>query len=330
MEKRKLQRTGGTSYTLTLPKDWIEENRLKEKDAVNISFYKNGVLSIHPLGTESAPRRTMDISDMTLDEIIRETIGLYIIGCEEINIVCKDIPRNIRTRIKQVSHTLVGLELSEESSDKLTLKNILGNEKFSLGDSIEMMISMSKSMLVDAMKALFEKDKELARDIIERDDEADKIYFLILRRVQSLLQGNATEEDVGFSIIRASYYEKFATQLERVADHGAKIAALTLGKDFSPPNRNFKKSADEVSGKLIRMLENLPHFINDINKREAHETLRSISSLHKNIDLVYKKLGQNYTAETVIVCDSLHRIGGYISNVAEDAIDQSLLEDLKK
>ncbi|MEM3811502.1 MAG: AbrB/MazE/SpoVT family DNA-binding domain-containing protein, partial [Thermoplasmata archaeon] len=42
MEYRKLQKTGGATYILSLPKKWITTNNLKEGDMLGIDIMSGG------------------------------------------------------------------------------------------------------------------------------------------------------------------------------------------------------------------------------------------------------------------------------------------------
>ena len=49
MEIRNIQKTGGSSFNLTLPKDWIRHFNLKDKSKIAISVQKRGTMVIEPL-----------------------------------------------------------------------------------------------------------------------------------------------------------------------------------------------------------------------------------------------------------------------------------------
>ena len=46
MEIRKVQFTGGSSYVITLPKEWIESEKIKKNDPLGIEIEPDGTLLV--------------------------------------------------------------------------------------------------------------------------------------------------------------------------------------------------------------------------------------------------------------------------------------------
>ncbi|MCJ7741491.1 MAG: AbrB/MazE/SpoVT family DNA-binding domain-containing protein, partial [Methanoregula sp.] len=46
MELRKVQFTGGSSYVLTLPKEWIDAEKIKKNDSLGVEVQPDGALLI--------------------------------------------------------------------------------------------------------------------------------------------------------------------------------------------------------------------------------------------------------------------------------------------
>ena len=52
-EYRKIQFTGGSTYTVSLPKKWVVDNNLSSSDMVNITHLNDGNLQISPYESNS-------------------------------------------------------------------------------------------------------------------------------------------------------------------------------------------------------------------------------------------------------------------------------------
>ena len=48
MEVRKVQKTGGSSYIITLPKEWVNSSNIKKNDALGMIVQTDGTLLITP------------------------------------------------------------------------------------------------------------------------------------------------------------------------------------------------------------------------------------------------------------------------------------------
>ena len=172
MEKRKIQRTGGSSFTITLPKKWIKDNKLKEQDAVFLSSNKSGSLILNAGNfAKKRDKRKLNLDGLSSDEIKREIIANYILGAEEVDIFEEEITRDCRAIVRETLGMLIGFEIIEESTKNIFLKNILSSSKFSFEQSIEKMFAMSQSMLEDGLKAFLEKNKNVDKVIYASTSE---------------------------------------------------------------------------------------------------------------------------------------------------------------
>jgi len=327
MEKRKLQRTGGSSFVITLPKHWIETQKLKKQDTLIISFRKSGSLVIHPtLAREAKVKRRLQIDGLGEQEIIREIIALYVLGTEEIEIEDGSMTHKKRLAVRSALEMLIGFEIVEEGTKSISVKNILSPEKLNLRQSIGKMFSMVYLMFRDALTVFTENKKTLAKDVIERDLEIDKLYFLFLRQNHSLLQDRLSEEEVGLTLEKVNYYENTAHQLERIADHAVKIAQTA---EISPLSfqEDLKNLFRETGQKILPFLQEAAFFTQTVDRARAHKVLATLDKTAKDIELLYLKIAQSKFGQAFIVCDSLDRLKGYISNMAEATIDQSFLEE---
>jgi phosphate transport system protein len=101
--------------------------------------------------------------------------------------------------------------------------------KIKLGD-IPRMVEVAAGMLKDSLDAFSRGDVKLARDVIKRDDEEDRLKSQTFNELVHLMQRDASAIQRGMDIIL------IARNLERVADHATNIAEdvvfMVLGKDI--------------------------------------------------------------------------------------------------
>jgi len=106
---------------------------------------------------------------------------------------------------------------------------LLKEPKISLGD-IPRMVEVASGMLKDSLDAFSRGDVDLARDVIKRDDEEDRLKSEIFNELVTLMQRDASAIQRGMDIIL------IARNLERIADHATNVAEdvifMVLGKDI--------------------------------------------------------------------------------------------------
>lgn len=87
---------------------------------------------------------------------------------------------------------------------------------------IPKMSEISQGMIRDTLTAFVNRDKRLAQEVIDRDDEVDALKQLVLSELAGyMMRDNAT-------VTRAMKISFVAQYLERVADHATNIAEMVL------------------------------------------------------------------------------------------------------
>ncbi|MDE2489662.1 MAG: phosphate signaling complex protein PhoU [Elusimicrobia bacterium] len=101
--------------------------------------------------------------------------------------------------------------------------------KLKLGD-IPRMVEVAVGMLKDSLDSFARLDVELAREVIRRDDEEDRLKSQTFNELVHMMQRDASTIQRGMDVIL------IARNLERVADHATNIAEdvvfMVLGKDI--------------------------------------------------------------------------------------------------
>jgi uncharacterized protein Yka (UPF0111/DUF47 family) len=147
-------------------------------------------------------------------------------------------------------------------------------------------------------------DPNVLSAIVRRDDEVDKFFFLILRQLSSW---NGYE-----SIIWA----QVAKSIERISDHIETIAALAKeGRGVKNEDVKVFRQYADLYGDAMLTLKN-----GDLSLAEEILTKIQIiraegANLKNNLD------GDN--RKNILVYTSFRRIGEYISDLAESAINLS-------
>ena len=80
MEIRRVQITGGSSYVITLPKEWIKLSNIKKNDPLGLLRQSDGTLLITPKMVEKEDQKikVFDISDRTRpDYLLRQLVDYH-------------------------------------------------------------------------------------------------------------------------------------------------------------------------------------------------------------------------------------------------------------
>jgi phosphate uptake regulator len=184
------------------------------------------------------------------------------------------------------------------------------------------------SMLEDAVTAIRENDDSLAQDVIERDDDVDRLWFMVSRIFRATLRTPKAAEELGVSRETCFDYHSSARQLERIADHAAKMAqhALQLGEipeEVAAGLDDLHEDAAEIVNTAMDAL--LMDEAGDATElaNDAREHVREMDQHTRAVDDRIRDLDAQQAQLLGLIVDSLSRSGDYGGNVAETALQRA-------
>lgn len=325
MYQRRVQITGGGTYLVTLPKEWAQEMGVEQGTALSLIPTRSGGLLLLPPAVRERNRCQIAMDGKTPVQLLRDIIAHYIAGYEVIEVAGKRIRPEERRTIREIAQSLVGLEILGETQSVVTLGCVANVRDFPVDGTIRRIYGITEAMWEDALQAFLGRDEELARDVIERDGDVDRLALLVARQFGLLLRDLLLEEEVGRSRQEFWHYQNVADQLERVADHAVKVckAALALA---SPPLpavgeklQDLAQVSKAVIAQAVQAFENRdPEQANAVleGKKEPGETLAWVQ-------MAARDQPENALSLSIAV-DSLLRIREHGYNIAEIALDVSV------
>jgi phosphate uptake regulator len=223
MDLRKVQRTSSGTFFVCLPKEWAERNGLDRGSVLAISETADGRLVIDAeYGTEPIPQVAVVKPSLHLD---RGIIEKYLLGYDSIRVEAKErISLNDRERVKQTSSRLVGLEIVEEDHSKIVMQCLLEPSAFPPEKILRREYSIASGMHRDAVTALIEGDVHLARNVVARDNEVDRLYFLLVRILRTVIQNPGLSEKLAILPIDCLDYRLVASLVESIGDQSVQVA----------------------------------------------------------------------------------------------------------
>jgi phosphate uptake regulator len=179
-ETRKLQFTGGSTYIISLPKRWVDQNQLQKGSTIRVREEEGGLLSIVP--TE-APETQKKLDEATIrvspkdnpGSVIRKTVSTYLVGYNLVHIRAekqKQLSAKQRHDVKNFSRNmLVGTEIVTDTPEELTLQVLLSYPELSIQSALRRMSIITASMHRDAITALKTLDSQQAKEVAATDNE---------------------------------------------------------------------------------------------------------------------------------------------------------------
>ncbi len=236
VESRKIQKVGVSTLTVSLPKEWTEAQDLQKGDQVFLEREGDTLRLLAPEGARRrlerpAPEYVIDAQALTEPGMLeRVIVGNYVLGRERLIV---QSPSRLSSahleELRDVVRRLMGLGILEETGQRAVLQCSIEPSKFPIDSLIKRLYSLGKTMLQDAIEALVTRDRTLAEEARRREDDADMIYWLLVRLILSAQQDDALVTKLGMeNRLNNAGYRLIAKELETVADCGDSVAEAVL------------------------------------------------------------------------------------------------------
>jgi len=261
------------------------------------------------------------------EDVAREFIACYLVGYDIIRLRFRQRATEYRAYIKDIiRRKLVGVETIEESATHMATHCLLGHVEFPVKDALSRMHVLAQSMHKDAMMALKNGDFSLAKDVAQRDDEVDRLYFFVIRQLKMAVQNRFMIEEIGLSTSRDCLgYRLIAKSIERIADHAARIGQVTPTLKY-PIINNIIVSISEMSNTSIRVCQEAMKSVYQLNIKQANQAIAKTSKVTKlEKETIEQILLAKLSIRTVLglrlILESIRRTAEYGADIAEIAIN---------
>ncbi len=325
-EERRLQLTGGSTYIVSLPKWWIRNLGLGKGDPVALIPQPGGGLLVLPASGEprGIQRGVLEVQPLEdPEEVFRKFLAMYLAGYDTIEVRIGEGATELRSHLKDLMRRkLVGVEVIDETQSSMTASCLLRYSELPLKSVVERMHTLSSLMIQDALKAVLEGDDALARDVAQRDDDVDRLYFLSVRQLKSAISNPAVAGELGLTNLREALgYRLVAKSLERIADHATSIAQaeFLVGKfpeGLSDGLQEFGSMALNVVDESVRALGSMDERL----ALRAIDLSRDVIKYEERLTDQAFRLGATSAiavAGVKLVLESVRRIAEYGSDIAE-------------
>jgi phosphate uptake regulator len=330
---RRIQKTGGSTFIVSLPKNWVTSRGLHEGDVLLFSPRSDGSLTLY---ADEGPRaegvkRSVEVSnDMDEDHLFRRLIAEYIAGAPllEVRTPGRMSPKT-RNIVRGFAQRMIGPEILEETADAVVLQDVVGANPLPIPSVIRRMHQMVRAMHTDAMAAFHARDPSIAKDVVERDWEVDRLHWFVEKQVTTALRDARTLTSLGLTLPDCATFLLASRVLERIADHAVKIAETVemLGREEPPSSvvDSLDKLHAIAANGLSEALDALDS--GDIAKANAVvDTAHRVSRERQKIlhELATKR--GRVAVALAYVLESVERSASYASDLAEIAINHAVAQ----
>jgi phosphate uptake regulator len=328
MEHRRVQKTGGSSFIISLPKEWIVEHKIKEKDTLGIVSQPDGNLLVIPKieSEELAKEIEIDVDEFNdVNFLFRALIGAYIMGYSKKTIKSSSrFEPAIRDCISNFTQIAIGPEIIEETNNIIVIKDTLNPKEMPFEKTIRRMYILAGGMHEDALNALASKDIKLAEDVIKKDDEIDRLHWLIGRQSHIILRDIILSQKMGITLEDAYHYHQISRFLERIGDHAVKISRNVLNIINQEIDKEIIQNISRANKISMELLDNSMDAWRNKDIKKANQNIELVSDLItqcEEIALNPRKENVEIFIGISYIIESIRRTGEYAGDISEIIIN---------
>lgn len=236
MEFRKLIRFGKNSYVISIPKPWVEKNKLKKGDTIYINENLDGLqINVREKKKISEQIRAIIINTKAkaLNQIQTEIVSAYLAGYNIMEIRGEDISKDA-PKIKAILKELAGIELVEETSSKIVAKDLMNMEEISIKVLIRRIDLLIRGVIDDLIKSI---DEDQYESIFQRDIEVNRLNYLTKRVIRFACDNEKIREKFKKKAIDLIGDWRISGYLESIGDCTKRIARALNKVELKPKGK---------------------------------------------------------------------------------------------
>ncbi|HYY91933.1 MAG TPA: phosphate uptake regulator PhoU [Candidatus Dormibacteraeota bacterium] len=285
MEARKVQKVGYSTLIVSLPKDWVEEVSLKQGDIVSFRRESDGGITVYPGLTKERENHRYIIDADLCDSpnlLTRIITANYLTGHDTIQIISKkELSSRHLEEVRGVSRRLTGLGIVEQTLKSVTLQSFVDPTKFPIYGLMRRLQIILSSMLEQAVKSVVEGRTAMADEVLHMEEEADRIYWMIIRQLLLAVLDRRVAKEVGIEgPMHVVGNRVIAKSLEQMADSASHVAleAQKLKGDAKDVDPKITKGILELSDKVRSLIEDSFNALMKGDLKKSNECIEKVEA----------------------------------------------------
>ena len=327
---RKLQATGGSTFTLSLPKPWVLHNQLEPRSSLKVDWRPSGALRITPLEQNQRVERHVRITleDIPENSLHDHLMGAYISGADVIVIYHSTDQSSPAKIVRRFIRSTRGFEIVEQNQTSTELRCLLNPGDMPLHASLKRMYLLVSSLVRDLQEVFSGGDIDFISDHEERESEVDGLLYLVERQIRIVFESYQAASRLNVSRGQALEFANLARCLERMMDHVNNLTTFIIEHNEHIPRLNLTPPIQ----KLPLWQESLKELMINIRTQDSHriETARrQLKTLQTELKVYEHSIFEDekknrQMASSLSISESVRRLCAYSRDFGEVLLNMKL------
>jgi phosphate uptake regulator len=187
---------------------------------------------------------------------------------------------------------------------------------------------MVDSMHNDVMKAFLTNDNRIAEDVMDRDRDVDRLYWMVVKQFNMIQTNRSIAEKLGTDPHESAELLIVARALEKVGDHAKRIAKKVFENDISMTEKHLSEISD-IHKDALKFLKSAVTALFSKDTDAANSVIDAVYEKERGCELLSKALQYSPDRDTtykVSVLESVKSLLQYSAEVAEMTINLTVRE----
>jgi len=336
-ETRKLQRIGGNTLYVSLPKRWTNKIQLKQGDKVTLIPQPDDSMYIYPTAKQRSPREIiLEINAKESRQSLKRGVtAAYVDGFDIIKLKAEErLTNEQQDVIREIVDHLFGLELIEVTGNTITIQCLL-KQDLPIEKTMQRIHNVILSMFSETVSALKEQDINLVKGLTRRMHDIKRLTLVTNRLLRSLIIFPRSVEVREVSLIDCVDYLRILHIIAEIADNVNKISesVMALGEQALP-----KSILEPLCQECIPIQDLYDQSIRALLSKDislanhvldSRLTLENLWNLCREAD-EKSEISSLALSYAYLLIDNLKQIQQYSAEIAEIAIDRAEAEIKKE
>lgn len=196
-----MQTSGKASYIVCLPKNWIEDNRIKKGDIISVKYINSDLIisKVHKGKKEKKQISKIVVDNFSNEVLILLVQGAYLVGLDNLEILTKskEMDSSFKKLVVDTLQDLIGFEVTSDSKNSIIVENISEPSDFNLKKVADQLFRLSYEMNVILLESLIVRDPKVVENIETKKRMVNRLNLLSQRLINEGVSNEVITRKIG-------------------------------------------------------------------------------------------------------------------------------------
>jgi len=290
---RRVQRTGSSSLSVTLPKAWTDSMNLQIGDTLRFRDLGGGRLEVAPAKAESPAERhqkllRIDASGILPKLLARLLVGAYITGQDQILVTSRSgLTAEQHQELRRTVGHVLGMTVVEEESGVVEVQNFVDPGKYQFHRLLGQVVRMLRTELESCRSALTGGGRAALQQLGPMEDEIDRFYLLMVRQLLLSSDDFQVARDIG---VESHHYQIGSRLVSKVLEVTGDLVS-GVGRELDENLPGLQRLPKTALAELVSLISHVERML---DRTMDAFTVLSVEEANESLDEIARSLPANY------------------------------------